>query len=215
MQTVGRYIPKGKRMYKAKKINREYWLKEIATAKGSAKKGYIQAAVKRLARLQRSIQKEVSNSVSSNWSAALVYQLIAGIYSESGDYHNANLAYLKAATLAFHDVYSSISMITNSLSAAERDALSAQEVVGHQRLIQMDKGSRFTKEVGDMLNDQLIDAKLSPVIFGGAYPAKVAQTPEEHKAFERIRKSNHRKNAKLYKAWLQEDSSKSKAVSKK
>jgi len=206
-------------MDKLKKIDREYWLKEIATAKNSAKKGYTQAAVKRLARLQRSIQKEVSKSVTSNWSAALVHQLIAGIYSESGDYHNANIAYLKAATLAFHDVYSSISMITNSLSAAERDALSAQEVVSHQRLIQiqklMDKGSRFTKEVGDMLNDQLIDAKLSPVIFGGAYPAKVAQTPEEHKAFDRIRKANHRKNAKVYKAWLQEDSSKRKTESKK
>jgi hypothetical protein len=206
-------------MCKLKKIDREYWLKEIATAKKSAKKGYTQAAVKRLARLQRSIQKEVSKSVISNWSAALVHQLIAGIYSESGDYHNANIAYLRAATLAFHDVYSSISMITNSLSAAERDALSTQEAVGHQRLIQiqklMDKGSRFTKEVGDMLNDQLIDAKLSPVIFGGAHPAKVAQTPEEHKAFERIRRSNQRKNAKLYKVWLQADSSIPKNISKK
>jgi hypothetical protein len=202
-----------------KKIDREYWLKEIAAAKKSAKNGYTQAAVKRLARLQRSIQKEVSNSVISNWSAALVHQLIAGMYSESGNYHNANIAYLKAATLAFHDVYSSISMITNSLSAAERDALSAQEAVGHQRLIQiqkvMDNGSRFTKEVGDMLNDQLIDAKLSPVIFGGAYPGKVGLTPEQHKAFERRRSAIHRQNAKLYKAWLREDISKPKKRSKK
>ena len=109
--------------------------------------------------------------------------------------------------------------MTNSLSAAERCALSAQEALGHQRLIQIqklnDQGSRFTKEVGDILNDQLIDAKLSPVIFGGAYPAKVGLTPEEHKAFDRIRKANHRKNAKLYKAWLQEDSSKPKTESKK
>ena len=194
-----------------KQIDREYWLREIATAKKSAKRGYTQAAVNRLARLQRSIEKEASKSVISNWSAALVHQLIAGIYSESGDYHNANIAYLKTATLAFYDVYSSISMITNSLSAAERGALSAQEAVGHKRLVQiqklMDKGSRFTKEVGDMLNDQLIEAKLSPVIFGGAYPAKVAQTPEERKAFERSRRAIQRNNAKVYKAWLQEDSS--------
>ncbi|MBI5074453.1 MAG: hypothetical protein HZB62_04705 [Nitrospirae bacterium] len=144
---------------------------------------------------------------------------MADVYREYGDYHNANIAYLKAATLAFHDVYFSIDMITNSLSAAEGYALSAQEAAGHQRLIQiqklMDKGSRFTKEVGDMLNDQLIEAKLPPVIFGGAYPAKVGLTPEQHKAFERSRRAIQRKNAKLYEAWLQEDSSTSKNRSKK
>jgi hypothetical protein len=191
-----------------KNIDRDYWLAETAKAHRSAKRGYVKAAVSRLARLQRRIEKEFYRSVISRWSAALLHSLMGGIYNDAGDYHNANAAYLKAATLAFGDVYSSIDLMTNSLWAAEECARSARVAPHAERLSQIqklnDKGSRFTKAVGDMLNDQLIDAKLAPVIFGGAYPAKVALTPEQHKWFERLKKQSRRKGARSKKALAQQ-----------
>jgi hypothetical protein len=172
-----------------------------------------------LERLQRQIEKELRESVVSGWHVALLHQLIAGAYRGAGQYKRARDAYLRAATQAFHDVYSSIDLMTNSLWAAEECARSAQKGTPLARLHQIqklnDKGSRFTKEVGDMLNDQRVDAKLSPVIFGGAYPGKYGLTPEQHKAFERIRNANHRRNARLRKQALEHERLQLKKASKK
>jgi hypothetical protein len=48
-----------------KKIDREHWLKGIATAKRSQDRGKLQAAVTRLERVQRQIEKKLQVSVVS------------------------------------------------------------------------------------------------------------------------------------------------------
>jgi hypothetical protein len=60
-----------------KKIDREHWLKGIATAKRSQDRGKLQAAVTRLERVQRQIEKKLQVSVVSRWRVALLHQQIA------------------------------------------------------------------------------------------------------------------------------------------
>jgi hypothetical protein len=157
----------------------DQYKREIKLAQRSEQRGHPAAALRRLGRLRRSIEKSSSGYV--RYWVALLHQLEAGVYARAGRHDQANVAYLRAAVLAFADAYASIDMLTNSLWAADdaaSDALTQSHSSRQPLIVKLDdRGARFRKQVGDLLNEQLIAAGQRPVIFGGRYPAKVAPKP--------------------------------------
>jgi hypothetical protein len=159
-------------------LNRDHWLAEIGATTRSEERGHPKAAVRRLSQLCRSLERRVAASIDTPAHRGLLHSLEAGIQSRAGMAREARDSYLHAATTAFGDAWAALSLITNSMWAAELEPRATRRRTSSRlRAIERldDEGSRFLRAAGDLLNAQRLGAGLRPIIFGGKYPAKVAE----------------------------------------
>ena len=160
------------------RLGRARWLAEISAVKKSEAGGHHRAALQRLARLRRSLERRVPDSLDTPAHRGLLRSLEAGIESRAGLSAEAARSYLEAASVAFGHAWDAISLLTNSMWAAEVEpafkAGSPRRRLRTIKLLDAD-GGRFLKAVGDVLNSQRSQAGLPTILFGGRYPAGVAE----------------------------------------
>jgi hypothetical protein len=173
-------VPKGPLAYRE-------WRSFYRVVHEAADKGHFATALRILRGLERVAKADIGRR-QGYYHLALVHSVRATVLERAGDSRGAGHEFLLAARLAFGGYWGDVDLLTNSLWAAvERLQPARRRSQRVKEIREFDEQSAwFRKEIGDWMNQRLLEARMDPMIFGGRYPAAVP-APQEQLRLQRRR----------------------------